>query len=253
LRLLHDEHTKKAQELDRKVARLIQDGKDPNLPQPLPSIATPSSPLASESDSGLRDAVGPIEESFMLLGQKNELNSSFAQFWKILEGMLDHLSQPVAFATAPLHSPKNEKPTPTSNTQDGTSGHRQFFEYPPAPSSSKFGTFASPISHDPVDDNSADMDDSWEVDSDGRRFFYLCYLLQPYRAESFQMVGADTKPTDSPAITKAPSKGDSNELGEKLQQAQLRIIELEKHLKERMIHEHQLRDSIMQVSMVLDV
>ena len=33
---------------------------------------------------------------------QSEPGDAFNQFWKIMEGMLDHLSQPVAFATVPL-------------------------------------------------------------------------------------------------------------------------------------------------------
>ncbi len=38
---------------------------------------------------------------------QSESNDAFNQFWKITEGMLNYLSQPVAFATAPLSPPEN--------------------------------------------------------------------------------------------------------------------------------------------------
>lgn len=38
----------------------------------------------------------------ILFIQPGEHNEAFDQFWKTLEGMLENLSQPVAFATAPL-------------------------------------------------------------------------------------------------------------------------------------------------------
>ncbi|THG98587.1 hypothetical protein EW026_g3623 [Hermanssonia centrifuga] len=38
---------------------------------------------------------------------KSEPGDAFNHFWKITEGMLEHLSQPVAFATAPLAPPSN--------------------------------------------------------------------------------------------------------------------------------------------------
>ncbi|KDQ12383.1 hypothetical protein BOTBODRAFT_34683 [Botryobasidium botryosum FD-172 SS1] len=43
-----------------------------------------------------------IDDSYMVLGGRAEAGDPFNQFWKVLEGMLDNLSQPVAFATAPL-------------------------------------------------------------------------------------------------------------------------------------------------------
>jgi len=95
----------------------------------------------------------------MLLGQKNELNSSFAQFWKILEGMLDQLSQPVAFATVPLHSSKSEKPDPRNSPQT--------VDYPSAPSSSKHGTLGHQAEHGAERTSPIDMDESWELDSEG--------------------------------------------------------------------------------------
>jgi len=222
LRLLHDEHTKQAQELDRQVARLVDEGKDPSLPQkPLPSTAH-SSPLTSRSDSGFRDAPSAVEESFMLLGQKNELNSSFAQFWKILEGMLDQLSQPVAFATVPLHNSKSEKPDPRTSPQT--------VAYPPAQPSSKHPTSGSPAEHHIEQTSPIDMDDSWELDSE----------------ESFQIVGSEYKSSSSFPATRPAVEVENEELKHQLRQAQSRISDLEKLMKERLAHEHQLRDSIMQ-------
>jgi len=218
LRLLHDEHTKQAQELDRQVARLIDEGKDPSLPQkPLPSTAH-SSPLTSRSDSGFRDAPSNVEESFMLLGQKNELNSSFAQFWKILEGMLDQLSQPVAFATVPLHSSKSEK-----------LDLRTSAAYLPAPSSSTHVSLDM-AEHDVERTSPIDMDESWEIDSE----------------ESFQIVGSESKPSSSSPAARPPMEVENEELKHQLRHAQSRISDLEKLMKERLAHEHQLRDSIMQ-------
>jgi hypothetical protein len=76
----------------------------------------------------MTDSQGTVDESFMLLGgqrvrsthfhgaptyilHKSDPGDAFNQFWNIMQGMLDNLSQPVAFATAPLGSlesqPKN--------------------------------------------------------------------------------------------------------------------------------------------------
>lgn len=230
LRLLHDEHVKQAQDLDRRITRLRQEGKDPSLPQkPLPSPGQ-SSPFASKSDSGFRDATGPIEESFMLLGQKNELNSSFAQFWKILEGMLDHLSQPVAFATAPLHNTKSEH-SPQALHGQVTGSSDQVFDYPPSSSSLKSKGSNELDVNDLDDETKVDMDESWELDSD----------------ESFQLVsGTDPRILGESSLRHGSVKEENDELKRQLRQAQSRIADLEKLMKERLAHEHQLRDSIMQ-------
>jgi len=217
--------------LDRQVAKLIEEGKDPSLPQKSLPATAHSSPLTSRSDSGFRDAAGAVEESFMLLGPKNELNSSFAQFWKILEGMLDHLSQPVAFATVPIHGSKSDKRTAS---QSRATGAQPSFAYPPAPSPSKppkHGPLTGTSEHESVEESSGDMDDSWELDSE----------------ESFQLVGSEYKPPSSSTAVRSAVELENDELKHQLHQAQSRISDLEKLMRERMAHEHQLRDSIMQV------
>jgi hypothetical protein len=122
--MLYNEHTKTGKELQKKIAKLIEEGKDPNLPQPSPrssndqhSGSTSASYLPPRARLG--NSSYPIDESYMVLGQqasplitflgrtilngmKPESQDTFAQFWRNLEGMLDNLSQPVAFATAPL-------------------------------------------------------------------------------------------------------------------------------------------------------
>lgn len=49
---------------------------------------------------------------------QSDPGDAFHQFWKATEGMLDYLSRPVAFATAPLAP---EDPTSKSRTRDGSS------------------------------------------------------------------------------------------------------------------------------------
>jgi len=62
-----------------------------------------------------------VDESFMMLGQQSDPGDAFNNFWRTMEGMLDNLSQPVAFATAPLgtepHAPRREEST--SSDTDG--------------------------------------------------------------------------------------------------------------------------------------
>ncbi|KAG6866083.1 hypothetical protein C0991_008835 [Blastosporella zonata] len=51
----------------------------------------------------MTDSHNTVDESFMLLaGQRSDPGDAFNQFWNIMQGMLDNLSQPVAFATVPL-------------------------------------------------------------------------------------------------------------------------------------------------------
>ena len=58
---------------------------------------------------------------------KSELEpgDAFNHFWKITEGMLEHLSQPVAFATAPLAPPET-----ASGSREGSGSSDPEFEDP---------------------------------------------------------------------------------------------------------------------------
>ncbi|EGO21518.1 hypothetical protein SERLADRAFT_473969 [Serpula lacrymans var. lacrymans S7.9] len=120
LRMLYNEHLKAGKELQRKIAKLREDNQDPTMPQKASppgtnmhpvagSIATPYAPHPTPSPppyarglARLADSQNNVDESFMVLGQRSDPGDAFNNFWKIMEGMLDNLSQPVAFATAPL-------------------------------------------------------------------------------------------------------------------------------------------------------
>ncbi|KAF7791253.1 hypothetical protein EIP86_002267 [Pleurotus ostreatoroseus] len=141
LRMLYNEHSKAGKELQRKIAKLKEENKDPSLPQRVPSRSVvpnvssasvsaanstlamphnaPSPPPPQLGPGRLSDSQQMVEESFMLLGQKSEGSDAFNHFWKITEGMLDKLSQPVAFATAPLAPPENK---PSSSRRREASG-----------------------------------------------------------------------------------------------------------------------------------
>ncbi|KAJ7273494.1 hypothetical protein B0H12DRAFT_1089662 [Mycena haematopus] len=121
LKLLYNEHHKAGKELQRKIDQLKAEGKDPTLPhKPDPpqlsamrssSHPYPSFPRSAPSPPPHRpmtDSQGTVDESFMLLGgQRSDPGDAFNQFWNIMQGMLDNLSQPVAFATAPLGAPES--------------------------------------------------------------------------------------------------------------------------------------------------
>ncbi|KAI6036646.1 hypothetical protein BKA83DRAFT_4165879 [Pisolithus microcarpus] len=102
---------------------LRDEGKDPTLPQkvlprnvpacsgrmvgspssiPLPSYVHQNPNNDSSASIRLTDSHNNVDESFMVLGQRSDPGDAFNNFWNIMEGMLDNLSQPVAFATAPL-------------------------------------------------------------------------------------------------------------------------------------------------------
>ncbi|KAJ6547343.1 hypothetical protein B0H19DRAFT_1165119 [Mycena capillaripes] len=122
LKMLYNEHHKAAKDLQRKIELLKAQGNDPSLPhKPDPpqlsamrsnSHPYPTFPRSAPSpppNRPMTDSQGTVDESFMLLGgQRSDPGDAFNQFWNIMQGMLDNLSQPVAFATAPLGTPESQ-------------------------------------------------------------------------------------------------------------------------------------------------
>ncbi|OAX41311.1 hypothetical protein K503DRAFT_848471 [Rhizopogon vinicolor AM-OR11-026] len=140
LRMLHNEHVKAGKELQRRIAKLREENQDPALPQKAPPrnaqihmrkngdslnaappapVPAPSTPMYASSSSRLLDSHNNVDESFMVLGQRSDPGDSFNNFWRIMEGMLDNLSQPVAFATAPLGTEATSKKK--GSRRDGSS------------------------------------------------------------------------------------------------------------------------------------
>ncbi|KAI0315519.1 hypothetical protein OF83DRAFT_1164757 [Amylostereum chailletii] len=113
LRMLQNKHSKAGKDLQRRIDTLREDGIDPTLPQKpvqprpssVPSHLAPgpsASPPPHLSRGFLGDSQHTVDESFMLLGQQSaDAGDAFNHFWKAMEA-LDHLAQPVAFATASL-------------------------------------------------------------------------------------------------------------------------------------------------------
>ncbi|KAG6813608.1 hypothetical protein H0H92_009225 [Tricholoma furcatifolium] len=166
LRLLYNDHTKAARELERKIEKLREEGKDPALPQKLEvsqlqasrTPRPPSFPRSTPSTPPLRpmtDSQNAVDESFMLLaGQRvsipmsliyysdeligphfqSDPGDAFNQFWNIMQGMLDNLSQPVAFATVPLGNtdlpPSGMKTPPTPQKETSVSSDTDSAEEP---------------------------------------------------------------------------------------------------------------------------
>ncbi|KAF9533376.1 hypothetical protein CPB83DRAFT_845168 [Crepidotus variabilis] len=141
LRMLYNEHCKAAKDLHRKIDKLKDEGADPALPhRPELPKASPQPILTNGNTRGghktMSGAPSPPpthrpmaestvgDESFMLLGgQRSDPGDAFNQFWNIMQGMLDNLSQPVAFATVPLGPDTPPQETPMAEKM--ASGHRR--------------------------------------------------------------------------------------------------------------------------------
>ncbi|KAJ7752075.1 hypothetical protein B0H16DRAFT_1373556 [Mycena metata] len=131
LKMLYNEHHKAGKELERRITHLKAEGKDPSLPHksdppqlsamrsnshPYPSF--PRSAPSPPPNRPMTDSQGTVDESFMLLGgQRSDPGDAFNQFWNIMQGMLDNLSQPVAFATAPLGAPESQPTNHVARTK----------------------------------------------------------------------------------------------------------------------------------------
>jgi len=114
LRKLYDHHSAVGKDLQRRIAKLREDGKDPSLPQ-LPPI---SRAISRDGDSrhdrlasslplrnrNLDSSTNTVDESFMVLNQQSELGeeSPFDLFWKVTGEIMVNLSQPTSFQTAAL-------------------------------------------------------------------------------------------------------------------------------------------------------
>ncbi|KAL0947137.1 hypothetical protein HGRIS_013268 [Hohenbuehelia grisea] len=256
LHMLHNKHTKAGNDLERKIAKLREEGKDPALRQKVDPPQVPHStrfmpnvpPLAPSSppQRSMNDLQNTVDESFMLLGgQRSDPGDAFNQFWNIMQGMLDNLSQPVAFATA-LGMEEEEIPQDTSSPLSTASATGSFSgatdaveplvsrfkrrigfrssrdgsTSPLAPSSPKAGP--SRLSHSPSSD---DLDDDLLEAGDDL-------------SESFYMIPGGVDP--SPAALKRENvilKADIDSLQTRLEAAE-RMLQLRKE------QDQQLRDSI---------
>lgn len=89
LRMLYNEHIKAERDLERRIAKLREENKDPTLPQRMSlaqthaersssassggrhtSYLAPSPPLPSSASLRLMDSQNNVDESFMVLGQR---------------------------------------------------------------------------------------------------------------------------------------------------------------------------------------
>ncbi|QRW15280.1 ERM domain-containing protein [Ceratobasidium sp. AG-Ba] len=108
LRLMHEDHLKLSREAQRaRQERTRREHEQPPTPDLTATVTLGHHDVPRRMvDSASSSEHTTIEDSYMMLGGRpGEHNEAFDQFWKTLEGMLENLSQPVAFATAPLGTP----------------------------------------------------------------------------------------------------------------------------------------------------
>lgn len=85
--MLYNEHIKAGRDLERRIAKLREENKDPTLPQKVPQMRAehsssassagsrpshlaPSPPLPPSASLRLMDSQNNVDESFMVLGQR---------------------------------------------------------------------------------------------------------------------------------------------------------------------------------------
>ncbi|KAI8048437.1 hypothetical protein BDF21DRAFT_433398 [Thamnidium elegans] len=104
LQLLTRTHLRKSKELQRKLSRVKETTFDMRkLEQEIYAI--------QKHELGPNIVNQPITESFALLpNEDDDSEDPFNKFWGVVEPMMNKLSNPVAFASAPLH--ENDDPTP---------------------------------------------------------------------------------------------------------------------------------------------
>ncbi|KAL7283224.1 hypothetical protein ACG7TL_002651 [Trametes sanguinea] len=299
LRMLHNEHMKLGKDLQRRIAKLREENKDPSLPQkpirrasaaskaslsanaPVPAPEPAPSPPPQPHNSRLSESQQTVDESFMLLGQRldkadslliqSDPGDAFHQFWKATEGMLEYLSRPVAFATAPLapEEPPQSSPSSSKNggrTRDGNSSSDTDFEDPISRKISKgislvkaahsrmltkydsvYGQGSNgngtatgePTSNagsgtfppPPQPIHAFDLKDDW--DDDVRAF------EDDEMADSFCLIPAKSDPT------MASLKEENAALKAELEKQKQQLANMELALKARQEQDQQLRDSIM--------
>ncbi|KAL5490463.1 hypothetical protein ACEPAI_5296 [Sanghuangporus weigelae] len=118
LRKLCNHHFSVGKDLQRRIAKLKEEGKDPLLPQINQSPRAPSKGGDHEADSrsgsalqvrsrvkNLDSSATTFDESFMVLNQQTENggeDSPFDLFWKVTGEIMYNLSQPMSFQTAAM-------------------------------------------------------------------------------------------------------------------------------------------------------
>ncbi|KAH9028163.1 hypothetical protein EDB84DRAFT_1563196 [Lactarius hengduanensis] len=253
LRMLYNEHSKAAKEVQRRIAALREDGVDPTLPQkpapprPLPASPPPThrssaSPLPYPKEGRMPDS--QVDESFMLLGQQStDASDAFNTFWKAMEH-LDHVSQPLAFVTTSLgltESPqrdlgRNGSYSSDTDTEGSARSRRAFLG-----SRSKA---QSPGSSSPTTIDDARLPDATKASHlrqsviDLRNEFDEIAEEDYDSSDSFCFIPSKSEP--SPSVLKEENKT----LRSELETTQKRLETAERMLKLRQEHDQQLRENI---------
>ncbi|KAI1787929.1 hypothetical protein LXA43DRAFT_895593 [Ganoderma leucocontextum] len=265
LRMLHNEHMKMGKDLQRRIAKLKEENKDPSLPQKPPRTPT-AGPSTSVSPPPPQSAPSPppqlpnklsesqqtVDESFMLLGQRSDPGDAFHQFWKATEGMLEYLSRPVAFATAPLapedpnlNRARNGSWSSDTDLDDPISkkisrginlvkaAHsRMLTRYDSSTTGSE--TEAAPGSAfppPPQPSHAFDLHDDWDDD--------VHAFEDDDMADSFCLIPSKADPSV------ASLKEENTALKAELEKQRQQLVNMEAALKTRQEQDLQLRDSIM--------
>ncbi|KAI9027262.1 hypothetical protein CLU79DRAFT_741096 [Phycomyces nitens] len=140
LSLLTNAHRQKAQDIQRRQLR-VQAKDNPSIVQSVTN--TGYTTMRDLNMNGLRNALpdakrldptqtnvstGAIGDSYALLSNdtdEEDDSDPFNKFWQVVETLVEKLSNPVAFASAPLS--ENDKPTPTRAgvEQDDSQGKQE--------------------------------------------------------------------------------------------------------------------------------
>jgi len=190
LRKLHTHHNTLGRDLQRRIAKLKEEGKDPSVPQvPQGSQSVSKGPDPSASAAGqqrgrpqaLDSLSNTFDESFMILTQRSELgeDSPFDIFWKVTSEIMDNLSQPMSFqsaAMAALDAVENRSNrSQDSRTTEEPSGSSSKLSSSKTISASKSNT-TSKTKHS-ADDDTFDLEDDGYDSSDS-------FCLIPSTSES---------------------------------------------------------------------
>jgi hypothetical protein len=195
----------------------------------------------------------------ILIFSQSEPGDAFNHFWKITEGMLNHLSQPVAFASAPLAPPETNGHTsndtdiddPFSKTLSRGLGfvkaaksrmltrHDSSSNMYSEPDRGRAGISTFPPKPPPLDDWD---DDLGEGMPDMKSSFPICSPVQASddgMVDSFLMIPSKA---DAPASV---LKQENAVLKAQLEEERKRLAIAERMLKQRQEQDQHLRESIM--------
>ncbi|WVO23425.1 uncharacterized protein IAS62_004778 [Cryptococcus decagattii] len=114
----------------------------PNLPNSQPDSAAALSPsdVLSPLQSSSSSSEAP-EESYVHFGAPPDITDPFSRFWAMLDNMLEDISNPIAFASAPLDTlgpatPQPKKPQEKRSNKGGKEEKRKEESSSPSPTDS---------------------------------------------------------------------------------------------------------------------